>query len=119
MRTAEQVFDLVAQMIPHITERYLDPKNAIKGSHRRIRPVDMVNMATEEGAEVVKAFLQNEGLHRELQEIGDAMLCYAYRGDQILKELKMEDDDVNFSEDMDELQEDESLLFCEEEEGER
>ena len=115
MRTKQEAFDLVANLMPSVTERYLDPKNALKGSYKE-SPFVTYRLIQKECLEAAQANRNSEGLHREREELADIVLFVAYRMKQIDEELAMEDDDAVFTEDLDELQEDEGLLFEEEDE---
>ena len=90
MRKAEEAFDLIMDLLPLATERYLDPKNQVKGHHRNIEPMKLNRYIQTEALELSQAYRNKEGLVRELEEIGDIVLFCAYRADQIFEQMKKE-----------------------------
>ena len=87
VRTREEAINLVLDLVPHVTERYLDPKNAVKGSHLDIEPMKLCRYIQTEALEVNQAYRNKEGLDRELEELGDIVLFCAFRVNQIKHEL--------------------------------
>jgi len=85
-RTASGVNMLIAQAVEPVRARYLDPKNASKGSHREIESIKMYRYIQQEALEAHQAYRNNEGIQREIEEISDIILFSLFRIDQLIKQ---------------------------------
>lgn len=84
-RKEKEVDELIGQAMEHIRARYLDPKNQKKGTHIGVEPPKMYKWIEGEAHEAFRAWVDDEGVERELEELGDVMLLSAMRIDQIIK----------------------------------
>jgi hypothetical protein len=85
-RTAQECNEMIAQAVPHIVGRFLDPKNVKKGTHINTPALQMYRWIQKEGLEAHQAYRNEEGWEREIEECCDGILLNIMRIDQILKE---------------------------------
>jgi hypothetical protein len=85
MRTKEEVIKMWEDFSKYVIDRYLDPKNEAKGSHKNIEPLKNYKLISTERLEAEQAYRKNEGDERELSELGDATLLILFRANNIIE----------------------------------
>ena len=92
-RDYEQFSQLLYGAASHAFARFIDPKNEAKGDWLDEPPLKMCRELQKEALEVHQAYRDKEGLHRELEELGDVVLRAMMRMNQIHVQLEKEAQD--------------------------